>query len=51
MERGKERYIEFLGAQSAEKVLFQFFDVIDTDNLKPTPGLLHTKHNPPAGAI
>ncbi len=51
MECGKERHIEFLGAQSAEKVLFKFLNVIDTDNLKKAAGLLNAKHNPTAGAI
>lgn len=51
MEGGKEGYIEFLRTQSTEKVLFQFLDVIDTNNLKQTTGLLHAKHNPTAGAI
>lgn len=43
--------IEFLGAESAEKVLFKFLDVINTNNLKQAPGLLHAKHNPTARAI
>lgn len=51
MERGKERNIEFLGTECAKKVLFQFFDVIDTVNLKDATGLLYSKYNPTAGAI
>lgn len=47
----KKRDIEFLGTQCPKKILFKFLDIVNTANLKRFAKLLHTQHNPTAGAI